>query len=79
LSALQITDGKRMIVFDFALTGHGYRQLNECAHKLPVHFLGPLRRWRTRRVEEQCPVDRVLTRHGAESQEIGKKWNGIGL
>jgi hypothetical protein len=68
-----------MVIFDLALTGDGYRQLNESAHELPVHFLGSLRRWRTGCVEEQCPVDRVLTRYGAESQEIGKKWNGIGL
>src|ERR1700722_1727299 len=68
-----------MVILDLALTGDGYRQLNESAHELPVHFLGSLRRWRTGRVEEQCPVDRVLTRYSAESQEIGKKWNGIGL
>src|ERR1700722_3170579 len=68
-----------MVIFDLALTGDGYRQLNECAHKLPIHFLGPLRRWCTGRVEEQCPVDRVSTRYGAESQEIRKKRNGISV
>ena len=79
MPSLQVTDGERMIVFDFAFTGDGYRQLNEGAHELPINFLGSLRRWRTGRVEEQCPVDRVLTRYGAESQEIRKERNGIGL
>jgi hypothetical protein len=68
-----------MVIFDLAFTGDSYRQLNECADELSIHFLGALRRWRTGHVEEQCPVDRVLARYGAESQEIRKKWNGIGL
>jgi hypothetical protein len=41
-----------MVIFDLALTGDGHRQLNECAHELPIHFLGPLRRGRTGRIEE---------------------------
>src|ERR1700722_587022 len=53
LFPLQITDRKRVIVLDLTLTGDGYRQLNECAHEFPIHFLGPLRRWPTGRVEEQ--------------------------
>jgi hypothetical protein len=58
-----------MIVFNFGLTGDGYRQLNECSRQLSVDLLRPLCRCRTRCVEEQRPVDRALTRYPTESQE----------
>jgi hypothetical protein len=68
-----------MIVFNLAFTGHGHGQLNECAHQLPVNFLGPLCRRRTGCVKEQLPVDRTIRRHRAESQEIRKERHGIGV
>src|SRR5690349_3132990 len=68
-----------MIVFDLAFTGHGYRQLNERAHQLPVNFLGALSRRRTGCVKEQLPVDHGIRRHGAESQEIRKERHGMGV
>jgi hypothetical protein len=46
LTSLQVTDGERMIVFDLALTGDSYRQLNKGSHKLSIDFLAPLRRLR---------------------------------
>jgi hypothetical protein len=79
LPSLQVTNGERMIVFDFAFTGDGYGQLNECSHKLSIDFLGPLCGCRTGCVEEQPPVDRALTRYRAESKEIGKERHGVSL
>ena len=43
LSALQITDGERVIIFDFALSSHGHRQFDKRAHQLSIYFLAALR------------------------------------
>ena len=79
LPSLQVTDGERMIVFNLAFTGDGYRQLNECSHKPSIDFLGSLCRCRAGRVKEQRPVDKVLARYWAESQEIRKEGHGVRL
>src|SRR5580698_4854769 len=68
LSALQITDGERVIIFDLAGASHGYRQFDECADQLSVYFLAALRSCRSGGVEEQRPINRAFTRYGAESQ-----------
>src|SRR5260370_40365266 len=39
LTALQVTDGERMIGFDLALTGDGYLPLHECPDEHPDDFL----------------------------------------
>ena len=39
VTALQVTNGERMIVLNLALTGDGYRQLDECSHQLPIDSL----------------------------------------
>jgi hypothetical protein len=79
LPSLQVTDGERMIVFNLSFTGDGYRQLNQCSHKPSIDFLGSLCRCRGGRVEEQRPVDKVLARYWAESQEIRKEGHGLRL
>jgi hypothetical protein len=79
LSALQVTHRKGMMVFNLALARDGHRQLNECSYQLSVDFLAPLCRNRTGRVEEQRPVDRVLTRYRPESKEIWKERHGLGV
>src|SRR5579859_3984319 len=68
-----------MVVFDFALTGDGYWQLNECSHELSIHFLGSLGVCRTRGIEEQFPVDFAVSRNGPESQEIREERHGVSL
>jgi hypothetical protein len=62
-----------MIVFNFVLTGDGYGQIDECSHKLSINLLGLLSECRTGRLEEQNPVNRVLTRYRTESQKIRKE------
>jgi hypothetical protein len=79
LAALQVTDGERMIVLDLTGTGDGDWQTNESPRELSIDFLRPLRQWRTRFIEEQRPVDCAVTRHRAESQEIGKERHRITL
>ena len=76
LAALQVTDSERVVILDLALAGDSYWQLNECAHQLPVDFLRALRRYRAGCVEEQCPVDLVLTWYRTESQQIRKSGTG---
>src|SRR5580692_6602226 len=68
-----------MIVFNLALTGDGYRQLNERPYQLSVDFLAPLRRFRAGRVKEQRPVDGALAWYRAETQEIRKEGHRISL
>ena len=68
-----------MIVFNFAITRDGHRQLNESSHKLSIDFLGPLCVDHAGCVKKQLPVDRVLTRHRTKSQEIRKERHGISL
>ena len=67
LPALQVTDGKRMIIFNFAFTRDGHRQLNEFSHQLFIDFLRTLCGGRTGCVEKQLPVDHALTRYRTKS------------
>jgi hypothetical protein len=39
LAALQVTNGKRMIVVNLTLTRDGHWQRNECSHKFAIDFL----------------------------------------
>src|SRR5262249_32324289 len=52
LTALEVANGERMVIVDFALTGESDRKLDERADELAVDFLGALRGSRAGRVEK---------------------------